>query len=80
MIYSDNWIVLDSTKIRKVKFLPNKHDRRGDLLVEFNEGKIYAYKDVPLFMLSRMVHSNDPSEYFVNNIRNAFQLSACHGL
>lgn len=63
------WLSLESERIRKVKFVPNLHDQRGDVLVEFNEGKVYRYKDVPAHKVERMVHSSSPGEYFHGNIR-----------
>lgn len=60
-------------KIRKVKFVPNKHDLRGDVLVEFNEGKVYRYKDVPQHKVERLVHSSSPGEYFYGSIRGEYE-------
>lgn len=64
-----NWTELESSRIRKVKFEPNVHDERGDVLVEFNEGKVYRYKDVPTHKVERLVHSSSPGDYFHGHIR-----------
>lgn len=64
-----DWLKLDSEKIRQVKFIPNRHDLRGDLLVEFNEGKVYRYKDVQSRKVEHMVHSSSPGTSFHNNIK-----------
>lgn len=63
------WLPLESSKINKVKFIQNPHDDRGDLLVEFNEGRVYRYKDVPKHKVENMVHSSSSGNYFHNNIR-----------
>jgi hypothetical protein len=68
MIPTD-WLSLDSSGISKVKFVPNRHDLRGDILIEFNEGKIYRYKDVQAHKVEHMVHSSSPNTYFHNNIK-----------
>lgn len=68
MIPTD-WLKLESTKIKEVKFLPNVHDDRGDVLVRFSEDKIYRYKDVPSHKVEAMVHSSSPGSYFHANIR-----------
>lgn len=64
-----NWTDLESSSIRKVKFEPNKHDMRGDVLVEFNEGKVWRYRDVPAHKVEHMVHSSSPSASFHNHIK-----------
>lgn len=63
------WLKIKSGKISKIKVRPNVHDLRGNVMVEFNEGKVYNYKDVPLIKVERMLDSNDPYGYFVGNIR-----------
>jgi hypothetical protein len=64
-----NWTNLESSKIRRAKFEPNPHDDRGDVLIEFNEGKTYRFKDVPSFKVEKMVHSSSPGGYFNNHIQ-----------
>lgn len=63
------WLSLEGSRIRKVKFEPNRHDMRGDVLIEFNEGRIYRYKDVPANKVESMVHNSEPSTYFHNHIK-----------
>lgn len=67
-----NWTNLESTKIKRAKFAPNTHDERGDLLVEFSEGKVYRYKDVPVQHVEDLVHSSSPGSYFHNKIRGVY--------
>jgi KTSC domain-containing protein len=67
------WLKLESDRIKRVKYVPNVHDERGDVLVEFNEGKVYRYADVPSHMVERMVHSSSPGEYFHNKIRSEYK-------
>lgn len=64
-----DWHPVESSHINRVKFEPNKHDDRGDLLVEFNEGKIFRYKDVPKHKVENMVHHSSSGSYFRGNIR-----------
>lgn len=65
-----DWLNMeDSSRMRRVKYEPNKFDARGDLLVEFNEGKVYRYKDVPMHKVERMVHNSSPGTYFHGYIR-----------
>lgn len=66
------WLEIESSKIRRVKCEPNVHDLRGDVLIEFNEGKIYRYRDVPLHKVERMVHCSDPGSFFYTHIRNEY--------
>lgn len=67
------WLELESDRVRKVKFVPNPHDQRGDVLVEFIEGKVYRYKDVPSNKVERMVHASDPGGYFHGHIRGYYE-------
>ncbi len=69
-----DWTPLDSSKIKQVKFIPNRHDMRGDVLVEFNEGKVYRYRDVPAHKVERLVHSSSPGEYFHGHIRGEHEV------
>lgn len=69
------WTNLASSKISRVKFEPNKHDLRGDLLVEFNEGKVYRYKDVPANTVERLVHASSPGKYFDDNVRSTYTMT-----
>lgn len=64
-----DWLNLESTKLRRVKYLPNAYDLRGDVLVEFNDGHMYRYKDVQQHKVERLVHSSSPGEYFYGEIR-----------
>ena len=64
-----NWTKLKSGIISEVKFVPNKHDLRGDVVIRFNEGKVYKYQDVPRVYVEKMVHSKDPGDYFEDWIR-----------
>ncbi len=64
------WIKLDSNIVRKIKFVPNKHDLRGDVLIEFNEGRVYRYRDVPANKVENMVHSSSSGAYFNNHIKS----------
>lgn len=63
------WLKLEESNISRVKFVPNRHDMRGDVLIEFNEGKVYRYSDVPARKAEAMVHSSSPNTYFHNNIK-----------
>lgn len=67
-----DWLILESSQIRKVKFVANPHDKRGDVLVEFGTGKAYRFKDVPAHKVEHMVHSSSPGEYFRGNIRGEY--------
>jgi hypothetical protein len=67
------WLDIEGSKIKRVKVEPNVHDLRGDVLIEFNEGKVYRYKDVPLHKVERLVHSSDPGSYFYGHIRDAYK-------
>lgn len=64
-----NWTKVDSSTISKIKFEPNKHDLRGDVLIEFKTGKVYKYKDVPAHKVENMFHSSSSGDYFHNNIK-----------
>lgn len=64
-----DWTNIESSHINRVKFEKNKHDERGDILVEFNEGKVFRYKDVPMHKAESMVHHSSPGTYFRENIR-----------
>lgn len=64
-----DWLTLDSGTISKTKFVPNRHDMRGDVLIEFNTGKVFKYKDVPAHKVESMVHSSSAGTYFHNNIK-----------
>lgn len=70
------WLKLESNIINKVKFIPNKHDLRGDVLIEFNEGKVYRYRDVPARKVENMIYSSSSGTYFHNNIRPFHQPEA----
>jgi hypothetical protein len=63
------WLVLDSEQIHKVKYVPNKHDLRGDVLVEFRTGKQYRFKDVQAHKIERVVHASSPGTVFHEIIR-----------
>ncbi len=63
------WTKLDSSRVRRAKYEPNPHDLRGDLLVEFNEGRRYRFKDVPQHKVESMVHNTSPGTYFHSYIR-----------
>jgi hypothetical protein len=71
MIPTD-WLELEGSHIRKVKFVPNTKDNRGDVLVEFGTGKTYRFKDVPAIRVEHMVHSSSPGEYFRGYIRGEY--------
>lgn len=64
-----SWTALESERVRKVKYIPNEHDARGDLLVEFTTGKTYRYLDVPQHKVEHMVHSSSPGRSFHDRIR-----------
>jgi hypothetical protein len=63
-----DWTKLDSSNISKVKFIPNRHDLRGDVLIEFNTGKVYRYRDVPAHKCENMVHASSAYKSFKDNI------------
>jgi len=67
-----DWLQIESSNIRKVKFVANPYDKRGDVLVEFNTGKMYKFKDVPALKVEHMVHSSSPGEYFRGHIRGEY--------
>lgn len=71
-----NWTQISSDKISKVKYLPNEHDLRGDMLVEFRTGKVYKFSDVPQHKVERMVHASSPGTYFAENIRGEHKSEA----
>lgn len=73
MIPTDDWCPLECSSLRRVKVEPNVHDNRGDLLVEFNEGKVYRYKDVPLAKVEKLVHHSDPGRFFHGHIRTVHE-------
>lgn len=64
-----NWTNLDSGTVGKIKFVPNRNDLRGDVLIEFNTGKVFRYRDVPAHKVESMVHSSSSGTYFHNNIK-----------
>lgn len=68
-----DWTKIDSSRIRRAKFVPNQHDARGDLIVEFNEGKIHRFKDVPAHKVECMVHNSSPGDYFHKEIRGDYK-------
>ncbi len=63
------WANVESSTIGKIKFVPNPHDLRGDLHVEFRTGKTYRFKDVPTHKVEHLYHCSSPGEYFRMNIR-----------
>lgn len=69
-----DWLKLKGSKISKVKFVPNKYDLRGDILIQFNGGAVYKYSDVPEIKAEKLVHSPDPGAYFEDHIRPYFKL------
>ena len=64
-----DWTKLESEKINQVKFIPNRHDLRGDVMIEFNTGKVYKYRDVPAHKVESMVHASSAGSYFHDNIK-----------
>jgi hypothetical protein len=64
-----DWTLLESGSIRKAKYVPNEHDLRGDLHIEFMTGKSYKFKDVPQHKVEKMCHHSSPGSYFHNEIR-----------
>lgn len=66
------WLDLDNNHIKMVKFVPNKHDLRGDMHVQYASGKEYKFKDVQMFKVEKMVHANKPAEVFFNEIRGMY--------
>ena len=64
-----DWTKIGSSRIRRAKYVPNKHDLRGNLVVEFNEGKVYTFKDVPQNKVEKMIHHSSPGCYFNSDIR-----------
>lgn len=67
------WCPINCASIRQIKAEPNVHDERGDLLIEFNEGRVYRYKDVPFVHIENLVHHPDPGRYFHSKIRNVYE-------
>lgn len=74
-----DWLNIESSHIRKVKFVQNKHDLRGDMHVEFNTGKMYKFKDIPAITIEKMVHSSSPGTYFMGKIRGEYESERIDG-
>lgn len=62
------WHDLESNRLKKIKFVPNKYDLRGDVYIEFATGKVYKYKDVPSIHVEGVVHANHPGKVFYDKI------------
>lgn len=45
-------------------------EEEKELQIEFNNGKIYAYKDVPIELFNGLVVAKSVGKYFHANIRN----------
>jgi hypothetical protein len=71
MIPTD-WLPLESAMIKKVKFVQNKYDLRGDVHIEYPNGVVYRFKDVQSFKVEKLVHASHPSEVFFNEIRGLY--------
>jgi hypothetical protein len=66
------WVTLASSALARVAF---DHCRRL-LHVEFCDGTVYAYLDVPPTIYQQLLNSPSHGAYFNANIRNRFALSA----
>lgn len=67
-----DWLTIEDSHIKRVKFVQNKFDLRGDVHVEFDTGKMYKFKDVPGVRVEAMIHSSRPGKYLVKNIRGEY--------
>lgn len=67
---------------KAVKTLQSSHLNRisysadeGELTVEFVNGSVYKYSEVPFEQYYKLLHASSPGAYFLSNIRDRYQTS-----
>jgi len=61
------WEKLDASNVNKVRFLG------GEMDVEFHDGSVYTYFDVPLRIFARLKVADMPGKYFFESIRDIYK-------
>jgi len=62
-------LVVESSSLLSVSYLPS----RSLLEVEFRDGALYKFFDVPPDCVEQLLSSNSKGAYFNRNIRNRFR-------
>jgi len=57
-----------------IMFVEYKHDKKT-LVVHFNNGSIYNYKNVSYGVYSRFLNSKSKGKFFLSNVKNKYKIS-----
>jgi len=57
-----------------IMFVEYKHDKKT-LVVHFNNGSIYNYKNVSYGVYSRLLNSKSKGKFFLSNVKNKYKIS-----
>jgi len=57
-----------------IMFVEYKHDKKT-LVVHFNNGSIYNYKNVSYKVYSRFLNSKSKGKFFLSNVKNKYKIS-----
>jgi hypothetical protein len=61
-----DWIKVDSSNVAAIK------RDGGDMLVKFNKGAVYRYRDVPPAVTTAMAQSASVGKFFHSDIKNKY--------
>lgn len=64
-----DWIRLDSKGLSRISY---DHDARM-LYIEFSDGKIFQYHDVPSHLYENFISSDDPGRFYNTQIRRNYR-------
>ena len=71
-------IAVESSQIRSIGYEPNGDQTRGTLEIEFKQGWVYQYRNVPSEVHADLMASDSPGKYFNQNIRNRYEFERVH--
>lgn len=61
-------VAIDSSSMSRVSY----HHDQAILQIEFHDGSVYRYLDVPIHAYRELIRANSKGKHFNHRIRNAF--------